>query len=82
MAAGAIPLDTGSYQGVCLNSTCQYATSDSIISVTGGSVTAATAFGPRTWYLDNVLFDDGGQATGSFVYDSVDQYIFEHEYRR
>ena len=56
---------------MCLNSTCQYATGDSIISVTGGSVTAASAFGPRTWYLDNVLFDDGGQATGSFVYDSV-----------
>jgi hypothetical protein len=68
---GTIPLDTGSYQGVCLNSTCQFATSDSIISVTAGSVTAAQAFGPRTWYLDNVLFDDGGQATGSFVYDSV-----------
>ncbi len=29
------------------------------------------ALGPRTWYLDNVTFDDGGQATGSFVYDSV-----------
>jgi len=68
---GTIPLDLGSYQGVCLNTTCQYATAESIIGMTAGSVTAATAFGPRTWYLDNVLFDDGGQATGSFVYDSV-----------
>jgi hypothetical protein len=68
---GTIPLDLGSYQGVCLNTTCQYATAESIIGLTAGSVTAAPAFGPRTWYLDNVLFDDGGQATGSFVYDSV-----------
>jgi hypothetical protein len=68
---GTIPLDLGSYQGVCLNATCQYATAESIISVIAGSVTSAVAFGPRTWYLDNVLFDDGGAATGSFVYDSV-----------
>ncbi len=68
---GTIPLDLGSYQGVCLNTTCQYATAESIVSLTAGSVTSVPAFGPRTWYLDNVLFDDGAQATGSFVYDSV-----------
>ncbi len=68
---GTIPLDLGSYQGVCLNATCQYATAESIVSLTAGSVTSVPAFGPRTWYLDNVLFDDGAQATGSFVYDSV-----------
>jgi len=68
---GTIPLDLGSYQGVCLNPTCQYASADSIISVTAGSVTAAEVFGPRTWYLDNVTFDDGGHAVGSFVYDSA-----------
>lgn len=68
---GSIPLDLGSYQGVCLNPTCQYAAADSIITVTAGAVTAAPAYGPRTWYLDNVAFDDGGHATGSFVFDSV-----------
>ncbi len=68
---GTIPFDLGSYEGVCLNPTCQFATADSIISMTAGSVTAAAPSGPRTWYLDNVTFDDGGQATGSFVYDSV-----------
>lgn len=68
---GAIPLDSGSYQGVCLNPTCQYAAAASIIGITGGSVIAVPVFGPRTWYLDNVTFDDGGHATGSFVFDSV-----------
>jgi hypothetical protein len=68
---GTIPFDLGSYEGVCLNPTCQFATADSIIGMTAGSVTSAPVFGPRTWYLDNVIFDDGGQATGSFVYDSV-----------
>ena len=33
---GTIPLDLGSYQGVCLNATCQYATAESIVSLTGG----------------------------------------------
>jgi len=71
VGGGNVPLDLGSYQGLCLNTTCQYAAADSIISVTGGSVTADPKYGPRTWYLDGVTFSDGGHATGSFVYDSV-----------
>ena len=68
---GTIPLDLGSYESVCPNTICQAALVGSIISLTAGSVTAAPAFGPRTWYLDNVAFDDGGHATGSFVFDST-----------
>ena len=68
---GTIQLDLGSYESVCPNTVCQAALVGTTISVTAGSVSAAPTFGPRTWYLDDVTFDDGGHATGSFVFDSV-----------
>ena len=36
----------------------------------GGKVVASSGIGAKTWYLNHVVFDDGGQATGSFTYDS------------
>lgn len=43
-----------------------FAAAFALLSCLGASVSAA----PLTWTLDNVVFDDGGTVTGSFVYDA------------
>lgn len=43
-----------------------FAATFALLSCLGASASAA----PLTWTLDNVVFDDGGTVTGSFIYDA------------
>src|ERR1035437_5125373 len=44
------------------------------------ALSCATAFGgPVTWTLNNAVFDDGGIATGHFVFDSATDSILSYQ---
>ena len=54
-----------SYIGVCRQANCGPADPPYEEALAGGRLIA----GPQVWRLDNIVFDSGAVATGSFVYD-------------
>ena len=66
-AGGTISLIYSEEDAIVFSPTFQ----DTSRFTTAGKVIAASATGPKTWYLTGLTFDDGGQAIGSFVYVSV-----------
>lgn len=67
---GNVPLNAGVTEGFCSVVNCLSVGTDFRVNATG-SVVALSAAGPKTWYLRDMRFDDGGLAIGSFVYDAV-----------
>jgi hypothetical protein len=66
---GSVPVTIGAQEGFCGDLTTCASTAAGGRSITGGTLEALSSTGPKTWYL-SVTFDDGGQAMGSFVFDS------------
>lgn len=57
-------------EAACANSTCTTFNAGVFRTITGGRVIATTNTAAKIWYLNNIKFDDGGQAEGSFVFDA------------
>ncbi len=68
-AGGTFGFSGASVEGTCASSTC--ASFTPIRTIATGTVTAISSSSPKRWYVIGVVFSDGAQAFGSFVYDST-----------
>lgn len=69
-AGGAIELNTAvPAEGSCSSAACTTLTQEPRRSFVAGKVIAGAPSDPKTWYLNRVRFEDGGEAEGSFVFN-------------